>query len=300
MKKVLKWLGIVVGVVILIGGIFVATQVMAFNSSVAKVYDVPAPNIARSSDPEVIGRGKHLAESIAGCALSDCHGNDLSGGKLTDIGPVGKMIPQNITPAGRAGEYSDGELARLILHGIKKDGTTIKMMPVPDFNWLPDEDVQAIISYLRSVPPVQKVNAGFEVGLLGKVLDRQDKFPIDIARRVDHAKRLDAPKPEPTEKYGYFVGRLCVGCHGVNFSGGPIPGAPPSIPIPKNITPHETGIKAYSYDDFVKLLETGMKKDGTKLDPFMPYEALGKMNEVERKALWAFLQKLEPRPFGGR
>jgi Cytochrome c len=299
-KRILKWIGIVLLAAVVVGGVFVASQVMAFNSSVAKTYDLPLPRIERSNDPAVIERGKHLAESLGGCAISDCHGSDLGGGKVTDIGPVGRMQAQNLTSAGRGGAYSDGELARLLLHGVKKDGTTVLMMPVGDFNWLPDDDIQAIISYVRSVPPVQRVDRGFEPGLLGKILDRQDKFPIDIARRVDHEHRANAPTPEPTEKYGRYVGRLCQGCHGEHFSGGPIPGAPPSIPIPPNITPHATGIGAYAYEDFIKLLETGVKKSGEKLNPFMPYEALSHMNELERKALWAFLRSLEPRPFGGR
>jgi cytochrome c553 len=299
-KRVLKWLGVLIALVLVVGGGFVASQVMAFNGSMAKKYDVPLPKIERSTDPAVIERGKHLAESVAGCAIGDCHGADLSGGKVTDIGPIGKMIAQNLTAAGIGGKYSDGEMARVILHGVKRDGTSVTMMPVSDFNWLPDDDVQAIISYVRSMPPVQKPERGFEVGVLGKVLDRQNKFPLDIARRVDHEHRATAPLPEPTEKYGRYVARLCQGCHGEHFSGGPIPGAPPSIPIPPNLTPDDSGIKAYAYEDFVKLLETGVKKSGQKLNPFMPYEALSHMNDTERHALWAYLRTLPPTPFGGR
>lgn len=299
-RRILKWLGIVIGVVLVAGAGFVAYEVSAFDRSVARKYEIPLPKIERSSDPNVIARGKHLVESVAGCAVSDCHGKDLAGGNVKKLGPIGTMAAHNITPAGVAAQYSDGELARLILHGVKKDGTTVKMMPVGDFDWLPDDDVQAIISYLRSVPPVARPSRAFEVGLLGKVLDRQDKFVIDVARRIDHTRRVVAPAPAPTAAYGSYVARMCQGCHGEHFSGGRIPGAPPSIPIPSNITPHPSGIQRYRYDDFVRLLDTGIKPDGKKLDPFMPVEALATMNDTERRALWAFLQKLEPRPFGGR
>jgi hypothetical protein len=299
-KRILKWLGIVIAIVLVIGGGYVGYQANAFDSSVAKKYDIPLPSFARSTDPAVIERGKHLAQSVAGCMATPCHGQDLSGGVVTDIGPIGKMVAQNLTPAGVAAQYSDGELARLLLHGVKKDGTTVRMMPVPDFNWLPDEDLVAIISYIRTVPPVEKPSHGFEVGLLGKVLDRRNEFVLDVARRVDHEHRISAPSPAPTASYGAYVSRLCVGCHGEHYSGGPIPGAPPSIPIPKNITPDASGIKEYSFDDFNKLLDTGVRKNGQKLDPFMPVEAIGKMNPIERQALWAFLRTLEPRKFGGR
>jgi len=52
--------------------------------------------------------------------------------------------------------------------------------------------------------------------------------------------------------------------------------------------------------DFNKLLDQGIRKNGKKLDPFMPVEALAKMNQIERRALWAYLEAVPARPFGGR
>jgi hypothetical protein len=72
------------------------------------------------------------------------------------------------------------------------------------------------------------------------------------------------------------------------------------MPVPLNITPHETGIKLYTEADFMRLLDTGVKRDGKPLNPFMPIGVLRAMNDVERKALWAYLQALPPKPFGGR
>jgi mono/diheme cytochrome c family protein len=300
MKRVLKWVGLVLGVVLVAAAVFGALQVRGFNASMAKVYDVPPPAIARSTDPAVLARGKHVAESVAGCASADCHGADLAGGKTVTFGPIGTITGPNITPAGHGGAYSDGELARLILHGIKRDGRSVLFMPSTDINWLPDEDIQAVISYLRTVPPVAKPDGEISVGVLGKVLDRGDKLPLDVARRIDHQHRTTAPAPAPTAAYGAFLSRVCVGCHGEHLSGGPIPGAPSSIPIPKNITTHETGIKGWTYGDFDRLITQGVKKDGTKLNPFMPVETFGKMNDVEKHALWAHLEAVPPLPFGGR
>jgi mono/diheme cytochrome c family protein len=300
LKRILKWLGMLIVAVLVVGGGFVGWQVMAFDRSMSKHYDIPLPKIERSTDPDVIARGKHLAESVSACATSDCHGADFGGGKLMKMGPLGTLQAPNITTSGRGAEYSDGEIARLVLHGVKRDGTSVRFMSALEINWLPDDDLTAVISYLRSMPPVQKPNGPMELGVLAKVLDRLDKIPLDQARRIDHEHRKTAPAPEPTANYGRFIGQMCQGCHGEHYSGGPIPGAPPSIPVPRNITPDETGIKAYSFGDFNNLLDTGIRQNGQKLDPFMPYEALSKMNELERKALWAFLQTLPPRKFGGR
>jgi mono/diheme cytochrome c family protein len=299
-KRVLKWIAIV-AVVVLVGvSGFAAYSARAYSQSMAKVYDVPLPGIVRSTDAAVIARGRHVAESIGACASSDCHGPDLAGGKPIVMGPLGTITAPNITPAAHGGQYSDGELARVILHGIKRDGKSVRFMPSQELNWLPDDDVQAVISYLRTVPPVEKPDGTIEVGLLAKVLDRRGMVAIDVARQIDHGKRASAPTPAPTAVYGAFLSKSCMGCHGEHLAGGPIPGAPASIPVPKNITLHETGIKGWSFVDFDRLIVQGLKKDGSKLDPFMPIDAFSKMNDVERQALWAYLVTLPPTPVGTR
>ncbi len=300
LKRILKGLGAVIVILLIAVAGFVGLQVRAYNSSMATVYGVPAPKIERSSDTAVLERGKHLAESLGGCATADCHGADLGGGKPLKMGPLGTLTSPNVTAGGRAAAYSDGELARLILHGIKKDGHSVTFMPSQDFSWWPDDDVRAVISYVRTLPPVTRPDGVLELGLLAKVLDRRDLIQIDVARRIDHDKRPTAPKPEPTAVYGAFIGRMCFGCHGSHLSGGPIPGAPPSMAVPKNITAHETGLKDWTFADFDRALMQGVRKDGSKIDPMMPIEALGKMNGVEKQALWAYLRSVPPAPFGGR
>ncbi len=298
--RVLKVVGILLGLLALGGGSYVYMQCSAFDASMAKVYDIPVPNLSRSTDPAVIARGDHLVHSLAGCGVADCHGADLAGGHVVDLGPVGKMAAPNITGSGLGAAYSDGELARIIRHGIKKDGRSVRLMPAQDLTWLPDSEVVAIVSYLRTVPNVDRPNGTTSVGTLGKVLDRQNKFHWDVARMIDHAKVESPPAPEPTPAYGGYLGRLCTGCHGEGFSGGPIPGAPPSIPVPLNLTPDKTGLGDWSYEDFDKLMKTGVRKSGRKLDPFMPVESWKNFDDTEMHALWSYLRTLPPTPFGNR
>jgi hypothetical protein len=300
LKRILIGFGSVVGGTVALLGGYAAVQARAFDASLDKVYDLPVPALAHVSDPAVIARGKHLAESIAACAARDCHGGDLGGGKLVEIGPIGRFQAPNITTGGLGVVYSDGEIARLIRHGVKKDGRGVRFMPAHEFNWLPDSDVVALISYLRSLPSVDRPNGPMQVGVLAKVLDRRDVFPMDVARRIDHSHIETAPPPSPTPEYGRFLTRLCSGCHGPHMSGGPIPGAPPGMPVPLNLTPHETGLKDWTYDDFVHTLTTGVTKSGRKLDPMMPFESLAKLDDVEMHALWAGLRGLPPMPLGNR
>lgn len=281
-----------------VGGFFLV-QCRAYDASMAQAYDVPVPAIARLNDPATLARGKHVAESIGACAAESCHGSDLGGGKAIEMGPVASLGAPNISGPLLA-SYSDGELARLVKHGIKRDGRSVIFMPVEDFNWISDADLAALISYLRTVPPVDRQGGVATVKPLGKVLDRSGKLTMDVARHVDHARVASAPPPSADGSYGELIARGCTGCHGEQLSGGPIPGAPSDMAVPLNLTPHETGLKGWTYEDFDRMLAKGTRKNGKQLDPLMPQTEYAKLDETERRALWAYLETLPPRPFGGR
>ena len=304
MKKTLKRVALGILAILIVvgggGGIYACVQTGKYDASMDKVYDVKPLALQRSTDAAVLARGQHLTEAVAACAGADCHGPNLAGGATLAMGPLGTLTAPNITSAGLGAAYSDGELARLIRHGVKKDGRSLRFMPAQDFNWLPDSDVVAIISYLRTVPPVEKPNGVIQVKTLAKILDVRDAFAMDVARRINHANVEIAPPPTPTAEYGKFVTRMCTGCHGATLSGGPLPGAPSSFPPPLNLTPHESGLKGWTYEDFDKLLTQSRRRNGQALKPFMPTEAFGKMDETEKRAVFAHLQTLPPVPYGNR
>jgi mono/diheme cytochrome c family protein len=300
LKRILKAVGATLLLVALGLGAFVYVCCSRFDASMEKVYDVPVATLVASTDPTIVARGNHLVHSVAGCASDLCHGADLGGGKPIEMGPVATLCGPNITPGNLGAAYADGEFARLIKHGIKKDGRTVRFMPVQELNWLPDSDVVAIISYLRTVAPVDRPNGASDIRTLGKVLDRNEKLPIDVARHIDHTKTEAAPSPEPTAAYGAFLVRSCTGCHGEGLSGGPIPGAPSSFAIPLNLTPDETGLKDWQFSDFETVLRQGRRKNGKTLDSLMPIESWKNFDDVEIHALWAYLRTLAPAPFGHR
>jgi hypothetical protein len=290
----------VVGIVLLSCAVFAFVQVRRFDASMNRVYDVAPMPIALSTDEAVLARGKHLAEAVMPCTNKDCHGSDLAGGNAIDVGPIGRFAGPNVSKGGLGAAYTDGELARLIRHGLKKDGRSVVFMPSHEMGFLPDADVVAVVSFLRTLPPVDRPNQATTVKWFGKVLDRMDAIPLDVARRIDHEHPDLAGPPEPTAAYGRFLAKGCTGCHGKRLSGGPIPGAPSSFPTPLNLTPHETGLKDWTFEDFDNLLSTGVRKNGRALDVFMPLDAIGKLDPVERRALWDYLRTLPPVPLGHR
>jgi hypothetical protein len=297
-RGAVKGLGALLGMGAVSASVYVWLQASAFDASMAKVYDVPLPTVVLSTDPSVLARGKHLAESVSPCLTSACHGPDLGGGQPIEMGPLGNLTAPNITTI--LPRYSDAELARLLQHGIKRDGRSIRFMPVQDVAWLPDKDVAAVVSFLRTVPASNKPSGALSIGILGKVLDRRGQIVFDVARRIDHKDGVHARGATPTKEYGQFLAMGCQGCHGERLSGGRIPGAPSSVPIPLNLTPDATGLRDWSFEDMNRLLDTGVRKSGAKLDPFMPYEAFARFDDVERRALWTFLRSLPPTPFGNR
>jgi mono/diheme cytochrome c family protein len=207
----------------------------------------------------------------------------------------------NITQSGSGASYSDPEFLRLLQRGIKRDGTTVRFMPVQEFAWLPESDLRSIIAYVRSVAPAPtRALPETQVGLLGKILDNRNEFVIDVARYIQEHPPDSAPAPAPTAAYGHFVARSCVSCHGERLSGGPIPGAPPSVPTPSNLTFHSSGMAHYTRADFDQFIATGKRPDGREVSPFMPLSILRGMNGDEREALWAYLQSLPPTEFGNR
>lgn len=136
----------------------------------------------------------------------------------------------------------------------------MRFMPSHDVEWLPDSDLIALVSYVQTLPPVSRPSGPMEIKTLGKVLDRLNQIPLDIARRIDHSNAGRGPAPSPTAAYGALLGRSCTGCHGERLSGGRIPGAPFELPVPTNLTPHETGLKGWSHEDFKRALVQGIKK----------------------------------------
>lgn len=300
-KKALVGVGGLLGLVAVGGGGFVLLKVSAFNSSLDKVYDVPLPKVERTTDAARLARGEHLAHTIMPCLDSGCHGHDLGGGRVTEMGPIGNFSAPNISAGGIGAAYSDAELARLLTHGIKKDGRGVRFMPSQESNWVPDDDIASVISFLRTLPPQTKQKPGMRIGVLGKVLDQMGMIPIDVARRIDHDHIEKAPAPTPDASYGKYLARLCTGCHGEHLSGGPIPGAPPDMPVPLNLTPDATGLAGFSLEDLKQVLRTGKRKqDGRKLADMMPVESFGQFDDTEMQALYAYLQSLPKTPFGKR
>lgn len=300
MKGVLRLLGFVVVGVLLLVVVGVAGLYAWTNRQLATVVPVPTHAFTAPTGDSVVARGEHVTKALAKCA--DCHGDDYGGKVLVSDPAIGTVYVPNITPGpgGRLATMTDADIERTIRHGVNKEGRRLIIMPSHEYQHLSDDDVGAIIAYLRTVPGVARDTMVTRFGPLARALFVAGKMPWFPAMSVTHASEVVPTVPvDSTVEYGrYLAVAGCSGCHGVNYSGGQIGGAPPDWPQAANITP--TGLAAYTYESFVHALSTGERPDGTRLNPVMPIQATKLMTPVEMTAVWKYLQSVAPAEFGVR
>ncbi len=301
MRRALKWTGIVLGslvglVVLVLGVVYSLTEIR-----IRKSYEVPISAFTVHNSPEIVAQGRHIAV-IRGCV--DCHAASFGGEIFIDEPAIGRLFASNLTSGegGIARSYTDADWDRAIRHGIGPDGRPLLFMPSHEFYPLSDEDLNALVAYLKSLPPVDNRPVKNRLGPLGRALFLAGQIPLLPAELIDHyGTRPPAPPPGATVEYGAYLGTGCIGCHGDGYSGGKIPGAPPHFPTPTNITPDpETGIGNWTEADFVRSMREGRRPDGSEIDPFMPWQNFAQMTDMELQALYLYLQSLPPTKFGNR
>jgi cytochrome c553 len=197
-KKVLKWLGITVGVLVLVAIGTVGAMVAISSSAEAKHYEVNPGSVPVPEGAEALAEGQRLFTS-RGCA--ECHGADGGGNTIMDA-PPGLVAGSNLTTL--PDDYSEEDFNRAIRHGIAPDGRPLIFMPSHEYYMaLSDSDVGHIIGYIRSMPVASGTPPQSEIRTLGRVLHVTGAMAMLPAELVDH----EAPRPAdvpvgPTKEYG--------------------------------------------------------------------------------------------------
>jgi mono/diheme cytochrome c family protein len=298
MKKLFKWIGIILASLVALVLVLVAFVLIDSNSRMNKVYNIQAETVVVPTDAASIEYGKHVA-TIHGCV--DCHAPDLGGRLFIKDPMVGEIYSANLTSGagGIGGVFSDADFVRAIRHGVDEEGKPLLIMPANELYYLSDKDLGAVIAYVKSVPPVDHIwpepKVAFPIRLLA-VAGQFKPFPVE---EIDHtAPRPVSPEVGVTVEYGKYLAVTCTGCHGEGLSGGPIPGFPPDFPPALNITPGGE-LVGWSEADFIQTLRTGVTPSGTQLrNQYMPWQILGQMTDPELQALWLYLQSVPAKEYG--
>jgi mono/diheme cytochrome c family protein len=303
MKKFLKILGLILGVIVLaIAGI--AAWV---NFTGTPTYEVKNPSIQLPTDSISLARGGKIVELV--CAHCHRSENGLLNGKLfsPESEGYGEIWSGNITnhPTAGLGRYKDGEIAYLLRTGIKRDGKLAG--PYMLFPHLSDEDMAAVIAYLRSDAPsvqasdvVHKTRYSFMVNALIK---------FGIFKPLPYeGKPKFMPGPSGLVAYGRYLATAryeCSTCHSASYEtytamepekspgymggGTLVPDVNFNYMPSRNITPDkETGIGKWTKEEFKLAIQNGIRPDKTPLTFTMP--RFDVLTDEEIDAIWAYLQ----------
>ena len=253
----------------------------------------------------LLERGEYLVRGPMGCG--NCHtplgpdgpvaGQELIG-RLVDKNEAFTAIAPNITPASRIAEWSDAQLAVAIREGKRPDGSTIgPPMPFAMYRGLSDNDLKAVVAFLRTLPSAES-----DVGESEYHIELPPAYGPPVGSVADIPRGI-------TAQYGaYLAGPVahCMECHTPMGPNGPMLEkagqggfefhGPWGVSIAPNITPHEDGLAEFTDSELAMMITQGKRPDGTMMLPPMPYGYLAQMTDDDMAAIIAYLRVLPPLP----
>lgn len=305
--KILKWVGIVLVSVIVI--FVVLVQFMK-----DKTFEAPYPDIKASTDSSIIAKGKAIVYGPAHCAV--CHADKkdiervdrgeeviLSGGFEFKL-PIGIIRSANLTsdPETGLGSYTDGEIARSLRHAVARDGHAIPdFMP---FQNLSDEDLTAVISYLRTLAPVKHKVETMDMNFMGDAVRAFVLEPIG-----PEGTPPKAVVPDTTIEYGKYLVHSVANCRGCHTDRNPMTGAfigpdfaggmefegtkDPNFKVhPPNITPDRKTGKIANWTE--QFFIDRFRKGRLVAESPMPWGPFSRMSDLELKAIYRYMRTVTP------
>lgn len=311
LKRILKWAGSAALFLVLAAALMLVASYLRRD----RTFDSPLPALEASRDSAVIARGRYLVHGPAHCA--DCHGATdakeivekggeapLTGGYTLRIF-LGEMRAPNLTSDSVTGigAVSDGHLARFLRTGIDRNGRF--GLPVMQYPGLSDADLRAIISYLRTLPPVTHAVPASSYNPLGVITKAWFLQPF---APPSEAPPEEQPR-EPSVAWGAYLANevaTCAACHTARnmktgeFTGPPFAGGlvlrnavdANQVTVSPNLTPDSaTGIiTKWSREVFVARMRAGNLRPWSP----MPWGPFGRMSDLDLESLYLYLRSLAP------
>lgn len=265
-----------------------------------------------AQDNARLQRGKVLMEGIVACG--NCHlARGPQGQPLPERGLSGgmpfedaafKSFAANLTPdaATGIGKWTDAQLVKAIREGVRPDGSVIgPPMPIEFYRKLADEDVAAIVAYLRAQPAVANAvpKSEFRVPL-----------PPNYGPPVSG---IAVPKKSDKLRYGEYLANIahCMDCHTPRDekgqlrrdqwgAGGQVIPGPWGESVTRNLTPHATGLKNWTDAEIARAIRTGVSRNGRPLKPPMAFDWYRNIDDADMAALIGYLRSLKPLPYAGK
>lgn len=272
------------------------------------VLATPAGAKAPAQFDNPVEQGKYLT-TIAGCV--DCHtprdenflplkNLEFSGGQPFELGPLGTVFSKNLTSDKETGlgDWTDEEIKTAFQTGVSKDGLHLfPLMPYRFFNNLSDSDANAIVAYLRTLPPISNQ------------VPRKQILPVEAVPQLPRKTGIVAPAPSDTAARGkYLMTALiaCTDCHTPldpasgqpimekYLAGGQPYEGPWGIVYGANLTPDkETGLGNWSDADIARVLHQGIRPN-RRVVILMPWEIFQPLTDEDTKAIIHYLRNDVP------
>jgi len=213
---------------------------------------------------------------------------------------------KNITPFS-LGNWSDGDLIRAIACGVTPESDPLfPIMPYPDYNSISRDDMYSIITYLKTLAPIEN-----------KLGETDLNFPINFIARTLPLKSytpIKDPQPSDTLAYGKYLTTIasCFNCHtqmergqyvdGMDYAGGRQFKIPSGVVTSSNITPSlESGIGRWTKEIFISRFKY-FDTDSTHIIPVgqkdfntpMPWTMYAGMTEEDLAAIFKYLKSCKP------
>jgi mono/diheme cytochrome c family protein len=269
-----------------------------------------AASAASAQQQSLIERGSYLVNGVLTCG--NCHtprakggvfdkAKAFSGGPQVFEGEAFTVKGSNITPHRTTGigEWSEADIKRALTEGRRPNGVQLApAMPYAFYKVFTTRDLDAVVAYLRSLPPVENqvqtpvYNAAFHSdippGAEKQMIEAEMKDPV---RRgfylvtIGHCMECHSPE---------------VGDHRADFSnlgkGGREFKGPWGVTVSRNITSHKTaGLGAWSDAEIKNAITKGVRKDGTQLRPPMAFDLYASMTDDDLSAIVAYLRTVPPK-----
>lgn len=266
---------------------------------------VPASARTTTQDDDLVERGRYLV-TIAGCI--ECHtpinletfqpieGMEFAGGNAFEVPGLGTILSRNITQDEEygIGAWTDEEIKTTIQTGVAPDGQHIfPIMPYTTFNNMAEEDLDAIVAFLRTVEPINNP------------IPRQQLLPDEAYPQLQRRTDIVAPDPTDTAERGRYLMRAvtaCTDCHtpidaetgapimDMYLAGGQPYAGPWGTIYGGNITPdEETGIGTWSDEDIERVVRQGIRPDG-RIAVLMPYTLYSQLTDDDMAGIIYFLR----------
>jgi mono/diheme cytochrome c family protein len=275
----------------------------------ASICFVAAVSVAGSASAQSpVERGKYLVNGIGAC--SNCHtprgqggvlalDKLLSGGPQTFNSPAATVKGSNLTPDPDTGigKLSAADIKREITQGKRPDGQQLAAnMPSAAYGVMTASDQDAVVAYLKSIPPIKN-----------EVAKPIYKGEIKVTPFPPAEKPFtDADLRDP-QKHGVYLAALghCVVCHSRESADGSLDyktglggggrkfGAQGAV-IAANLT--SKGVASWSDAEIKRALTEGVSRDGRKLNaPMVDFAQYYKtMTDADLSALIGWMRSLAP------